>query len=299
MKPIRSSKSKAKASRVAKDLFIDFESVEENPGEQEEVEAVVEQEIDYVSSDVEEQVGEKTEENENQLQAGEREEDEGEDEGGEENERNGVEEYVEEGEEDEEEVEEVLPCFLCKSDMKIVTKDGQQMLFCSAGATVCTPPFTTPATYLALREMSKAVHPSYMHTKKGTPPRCQKHNIPMALSFCKSSSEKFAHRPVFKCAVRAGRNPLTNREDSSFVKCADGLFGDLANLVKARKEYKVYQAQVLVDKARAIRSKNLVVKSLKVQEVQDRLASKKRKSTTDGHSATNCKVSCKPTVSKK
>ena len=50
-------------------------------------------------------------------------------------------------------------------------------------------------TYLALREMSKAVHPSYLHTKKGTPPRCHKHNIPMALSFCKSSSEKFADRP--------------------------------------------------------------------------------------------------------
>ena len=180
-----------------------------------------------------------------------------------------------EGEEHEEEVE-VLPCFLCKSDMKIVTKDGQQVLFCSAGTTVCTPPFTMPATYLALRKMSKAVHPSYIHTKKGTPPRCQKHNTPMALSFCKSSSEKFAHRPIFKCAVRAGRNPLTNREDSSFVKCADGLFGDLANLVKACNEYKVSKAQVLVDKACAIRSKNLVVKSLKVQEAQDRLASKKR-----------------------
>ena len=221
LKPIRSSKSKAKASRVVKNQFIDFESVEENPGELEEVEAVGEQEINYVSSDVEEQVGEKTEENENQLQAGER----GEDEGGEENERNGVEEYVEEGEEDEE-VEEVLPCLLCKSDMKIVTKDVQQMLFCSAGATVCTLSFTMPAMYLALCEMSKAVHPRYMHTKKGTPPFCQKHNIPMALSFSKSSSEQFAHRPVFKCAVQASRNPLTNREDSSFVKCANGLFGN-------------------------------------------------------------------------
>jgi len=101
--------------------------------------------------------------------------------------------------------------------MKIVSKDGLQMLFCSAGSSVCTPPFTTPATYLALREMSKAVHPSYLRTKKGMPPRCYKHNIPMVLSFCKLTSEMFADRPVFKCAVRAGKNPFTNREDSSFV----------------------------------------------------------------------------------
>ena len=231
------------------------------------------------------------------MPADEREEDEKEEaeEGGDENEGCGG----EDDDEEEQEVEEILSCFLCKSDMKIVTKDGQQMLFCSAGAAVCTPPFTTPATYLALREMSKAVHPNYVHAMKGTPPRCHKHNIPMALSFCNSSSEIFSHRPVFKCAVRAGKNPLTNKEDSSFVKCADGLFGDLTNLAKARNEYKVYQAQVLVDKARAIRSKNLVVKSLKVQEAQDRLASKKRKSTSYGHSASNSKVSCKTTVFKK
>ena len=85
----------------------------------------------------------------------------------------------------------------------------------------CTPPFTTPATYLALREMSKVVHPSYLHTKEGMPPHCYKHNISMALSFCKSTSEKFADRPVFKCAVRVAKNPFTNREDSSFVKCID------------------------------------------------------------------------------
>lgn len=227
--PIERSKTEAKALEAAKNPFIDYESVE-NPEECDELEAVGEQEIDYVASDVEEQ---------EEVQPEEKgKEDEGEGEG-EKNEIYEGEDYVEEEYDLEEgEVEKLLPCFLCKSDMKIVTKNGQQMLFCSAGASVCTPPFTTPATYLALLELSKAVHPNYLHTKKGTPPRCQKHNIPMALTFCKSSSEKFADRPVFKCAVRASRNPFTYREDSSFVKCSDGLFGDIANLAKARNDYK-------------------------------------------------------------
>ena len=201
MNQIRRSKPK---SKVAENLFLDYESVEENPGEQEQFEAVGEQEIDYVASDVEEQdEGENTEQNEDELPADEREKEgkEEAEEGREENEGCGG----EDDDEEEQEVKEILPCFLCKSDMKIVTKDGQQMLYCSAGAAVCTPPFTTPATYLALREMSKAVHPNYMHATKGTLPRCHNHNIPMALSFCNSSSEKFAHRPVFKCAVRAGK----------------------------------------------------------------------------------------------
>ena len=137
------------------------------------------------------------------------------------------------------------------------------MLFCSAEAPVCIPPITTPATYLALREISKAVHPSYLHTKKGSPSRCHKHNIPMVLSFCKSTSKMFADRPVFKCAVRAGRNPRANRENSSVVKCSDGLFGDKANLAKVRNDYKNYQNQFIAEKTRAIRSKSLVVKSLK------------------------------------
>lgn len=288
--PIERSKTKAKALEAAKNPFIDYESVE-NPEECDELEVVGEQEIDYVASDVEEQ---------EEVQPEEKgKEDEGDGEG-EKNEIYEGEDYVEEEHDLEEgEVEELLPCFLCKSDMKIVTKNDQQMLFCSAGASVCTPPFTTPATYLALREMSKAVHPNYLHTKKGIPPRCQKHNIPMALSFCKSSSEKFADRPVFKCAVRAGRNPFTYREDSSFVKCSDGLFGDIANLAKARNDYKNYQAQIIVEKAQAIRSKNLVVKSLKCQEEQDRLAGKKRKASSNGNSALKSKISSKTTSSKK
>ena len=166
--------------KAAKNPFIDYESVE-NPEECNKLEAVGEQEIDYVASDVKEQEQVQPEEKGNE------DEEEGE---GEKNEIYEAEDYVEEEQDLEEgEVEELLSCFLCKSDMKLVTKNGQQMLFCSAGASVCTPPFTTPATYFALREMSKAVHPNYLHTKKGTPPRCQKNNIPMALSFCKSSSE--------------------------------------------------------------------------------------------------------------
>ena len=141
------------------------------------------------------------------------------------------------------------------------------MLFCSPEAPVCIPPITTPATYLALREISKAVHPSYLHAKKGSPSRCHKHNITMALSFCKSTSKMFADRPVFKCAVRAGRNPRANRENSSVVKCSVGLFGDKANLAKARNDYKNYQIRItrifIAQKTRAIRSKSLVVKSLK------------------------------------
>ena len=290
--PIQRSKAKAKALEATKNPFIDYESVE-NPEECEELEAVGEHEIDYVASDVEEVEEQKVQPEEKGNEDKE--------EGGERNEvYEGGEDYVEEEPDlEEDEVEELLPCFLCKSDMKIVTKNGQQMLFCSAGASVCTPPFTTPATYLALREMSKAVHPSYLHTKKGTPPRCHKHNIPMALSFCKSSSEKFADRPVFKCADRAGRNPFTNREDSTFVKCPDGLFGDIDNLAKARNDYTNYQAQIIVEKARAIRSKNLVVKSLKCQEEQDRLAGKKRKATSNGNSTTKSKISSKTTLSKK
>lgn len=188
MKPIRSNKSTAKPFDVARNPFIDHESVEEDPEQREELEPDGEQESDYVASDVEvldksetkDESGREEEENESY-------EDKADD--------------AEEEKEEDQEVEELLPCFLCKSDMKIVSKDGLEMLFCSAGSSVCTPPFTTPATYLALHEMSKAVHPSYLHTKKGMPPRCYKHNIPVVLSFCKSTSEKFADRPVFKCAV--------------------------------------------------------------------------------------------------
>ena len=53
---------------------------------------------------------------------------------------------------------------------------------------------------------------------------------------------------------------------------------DLGDLTKARREYKVHQAQVVADRAR--RSKNLVVKSLKAQ---DRLAYKKQRATSDGN----------------
>ena len=296
MKPIHTIKSKAKPLDVARNPFIDHESVEEDPEQLE---------SDYVASDVE--VLDKSETNdesgreEEEVVAGGEEENESYENKGDDAEEEKEEEQEEQEQEQEaedQEVEELLPCFLCKSDMKIVSKDGLQMLFCSAGSSVCTPPFTTPATYLALREMSKAVHPNYLHTKKGTPPRCYKHNIPMALSFCKSTSEKFADRPVFKCAVRAGKNPFTNREDSSFVKCTDALFGDIGNLAKARNEYKVYQAQIIVEKARNIRSKNLVVKSLKFQEEQDRLAGKKRNATSDRHSAPKSKISCKTTSKK-
>ena len=51
--PIQRSKTKAKALEAAKNPFIDYESVE-NPEECEELEAVGEQEIDYVATDVEE-----------------------------------------------------------------------------------------------------------------------------------------------------------------------------------------------------------------------------------------------------
>lgn len=52
--PIERSKTKAKALEAAKNPFIDYESAE-NPEECDELEAVGEQEIDYVASDVEEQ----------------------------------------------------------------------------------------------------------------------------------------------------------------------------------------------------------------------------------------------------
>lgn len=96
----------------------------------------------------------------------------------------------------------------------------------------------------------------------------------MVLSFCKSSTEKFSDRPVFKCAVCTGKNPLTFKEDASFVKWADGLFGDLPNLSKAWGEYKTYLAQIVAERPEGIRAKNLIVKSLKVQEAQERLPSK-------------------------
>lgn len=189
---------------------------------------------------------------------------------------------LEEAEEEDEgqapEVEEDLPCFLCKNDMKLIVKDNRKMLFCSSGATVCSPPFTTAETYLALREMCKAVNPKYVHAKKGAPPRCLEHSLPMVLGFCKSTNEKFTDRPVFKCAVRTGKNPCTCKDDISFVKCTDALFGDLPNLAKARTEYKAYLAQIAAEKAAGIRAKNLIARSLKVQEAQERLASKKRKS---------------------
>ena len=65
------------------------------------------------------------------------------------------------------------------------------------------------------------------------------------------------------------------------------------NLAKARNDYTNYQAQIIVEKARAIRSKNLVVKLLKCQDEQDRLAGKKRKATSNGNSATKSNISCK------
>ena len=58
-------------------------------------------------------------------------------------------------------------------------------------------------------------------------------------------------------------------------------------------DYKVYQAQVVADRARAIRSKNLVVKLLKAHEAQDRLAYKKRKATSDGNVASKSEISWK------
>lgn len=60
----------------------------------------------------------------------------------------------------------------------------------------------------------------------------------MVFIFCKSFLEKFVDRFVFKCVVRVGRNFFIYREDSSFVKCFDGFFGDIVNLVKVRNDYK-------------------------------------------------------------
>ena len=53
IKPIRNNKSKANSLDVARNLFIDHESVEEDPGQRKELEPDGEQESDYVARDVE------------------------------------------------------------------------------------------------------------------------------------------------------------------------------------------------------------------------------------------------------
>jgi len=53
IKPICSKKSKAKPLNVARNPFIDHESVEEDPGQREELQPDGERESDYVASDVE------------------------------------------------------------------------------------------------------------------------------------------------------------------------------------------------------------------------------------------------------
>lgn len=62
----------------------------------------------------------------------------------------------------------------------------------------------------------------------------------MVFSFCKLFLEKFVDCFVFKCVVRVGRNFFIYREDSSFVKCFDGVFGDIVNLVKVWNGNKNY-----------------------------------------------------------
>ena len=99
--PIERSKTKAKALEAAKNPFIDYESVE-NPEECDKLEAVGEQEIDYVASDVEEQEEVQPEEKGNEDK------EEGE---GEKNEIYEGEDYLEEEPDlEEEEVVELLPC---------------------------------------------------------------------------------------------------------------------------------------------------------------------------------------------
>ena len=52
------------------------------------------------------------------------------------------------------------------------------------------------------------------------------------------------------------------------------LFGDVTNLAKAQNSIKFNRLKLLL-KARNIRSKNLLLRSLKFQEEQDHLAGKK------------------------
>ncbi|KAL9977199.1 hypothetical protein ACROYT_G014577 [Oculina patagonica] len=47
-------------------------------------------------------------------------------------------------------VEKFLSCFLCKSNMNLVNKEGCKMLLCTSSTAVCSPPFTTAKTHLVL-----------------------------------------------------------------------------------------------------------------------------------------------------
>lgn len=71
-------------------------------------------------------------------------------------------------------------------------------------------------------------------------------------------------------------NPLSYKEDISFDKCSDGLFGHLPNLTKGQVEYRAYLVHIAAKRAKGTRAKNLIVK-LKVQETKHCLASKKSK----------------------
>ena len=46
--------------------------------------------------------------------------------------------------------------------------------------------------------------------------------LPMVLSFYKSSSQNFKDRPVFRFAVRTGKNPITYKEDTCYVRVQTG-----------------------------------------------------------------------------
>lgn len=97
--------------------------------QREELEPDGEQQSDYVTNDVEVLDKSKTNdesgrEKEEVVAGGEEENESYEDKGD-----DAEEETEKEEEEEDQEVEELLPCFLCKSVIKIVSKDGLQMLF--------------------------------------------------------------------------------------------------------------------------------------------------------------------------
>lgn len=107
--------------------------------------------------------------------------------------------------------------------------------------------------------MCKAINPKY-DIKKGKPPHCQEHNLPMVLSYCKIV-------PSLGVSCSKGKNPLSYKEDISFVKCSDGLFGHLPNLTKGSVEYRAYLVHITAKRANGTRAKNLIVKLFSLEPV--------------------------------
>lgn len=58
--------------------------------------------------------------------------------------------------------------------------------------------------------------------------------------------------------------PLLYRENNSYVKCADGVFGELADVPKACFEYRAgYLVQIAADRVEGVRAKTLILNFLK------------------------------------